>query len=181
MLGNLIKRKIDSDKLANIFVNSILDVTENGFVDISEMIKEDNAFTSVPEVHQNHCDNFLLIVVVGNLTYLDEHFDAQDAADMRRMIIDKFASIYEVTYRVFEDWLTQTERFISSVNHPSKNMLYGMSKAVFHKFDLNNYQEDYFKEMKTPNPLFLKRMDEVMTHFLWDWDQFFKKHRFNLN
>jgi hypothetical protein len=35
--------------------------------------------------------------------------------------------------------------------------------------------------MHTPNPLFLKRMDEMMSNFLWDWDQFFKKHKFNLN
>ncbi len=36
MLGNLIKRKIDADRLANVFVNSILQITENGFNDIKE-------------------------------------------------------------------------------------------------------------------------------------------------
>lgn len=181
MLGNLIKRKIDADRLANIFVNSILQITENGFKDISDMIKEDNAFISSPQVMPKHEDNFLLIVTVGNLNSLDQYFDAEEVTEIRRLIISKFANIYEVTYREFEDWLAQTESFISSVNHPSKNMLYGMSKAIFHKFDLNDYQEDYFKEMKTPNPLFLKRMDEIMGNFLWDWEQFFKKYKFHLN
>jgi hypothetical protein len=31
--------------------------------------------------------------------------------------------------------------------------------------------------MQAPNPLFLKRMDEVMINFVWNWDAFFKKFR----
>jgi hypothetical protein len=31
--------------------------------------------------------------------------------------------------------------------------------------------------MQAPNPLFLKRMDEVMANFVWNWDAFFKKFR----
>lgn len=181
MLGNLIKRKIDADRLANVFVNSILHVTEHGFQDIKEMICEDTAFTSMPDVSDQHAENFLLIITVGNLEYLDDYFEVDEVQEIKKLIVEKFANIYGVTYREFEDWLQQTESFISSVNHPSKNMLYGMSKAIFHKFDLNKYQEDHFKNLKTPNPLFLKRMDEVMSNFLWDWDQFFRKHKFNLN
>ena len=45
-----------------------------------------------------------------------------------------------------------------------------MSKAIFHKYNLNDFQEDYFKNMKAPNPLFLKRLDEIVSHFIWDWD-----------
>ena len=39
-------------------------------------------------------------------------------------------------------------------------MIYGMSKAVFHKYGLNEYQDEYFRRMQAPNPLFLKRMDD---------------------
>jgi hypothetical protein len=31
--------------------------------------------------------------------------------------------------------------------------------------------------MQAPNPLFLKRLDEVMANFIWDWDVFFKKYK----
>jgi hypothetical protein len=31
--------------------------------------------------------------------------------------------------------------------------------------------------MQAPNPLFLKRMDEIMGNFIWNWDAFFKKYR----
>jgi hypothetical protein len=52
-----------------------------------------------------------------------------------------------------------------------------MSKAIFHKYELYEYQDDYFKKMQAPNPLFLKRMDEIVSNFVWDWDAFFKKFR----
>lgn len=181
MLGNLIKRKIDGERLANVFVNSILQISECGFEDIKEMIAEDAAFVFLPKVEQKHADRFLLIIITANMSRLSEYFEVDEVIEIRKKIIEKFANIFGVTYRDFEDMIDKTDSFISAVNHPSKNLLYGMSKAVFHKFDLNAYQEDYFKNMKTPNPLFLKRLDELMVNFLWDWDQFFKRHRFNLN
>lgn len=52
-----------------------------------------------------------------------------------------------------------------------------MSKAVFFKYNLNDYQEEYFRQMKTPNPIFLKNLDEVMRHFLWDWEVFNEKYK----
>ncbi|UKN03101.1 hypothetical protein K6119_06190 [Paracrocinitomix mangrovi] len=162
-------------------MNSIIEVTEFGFKDIEEMIKEDPAFVRMPTINGQQEDNFMLIVIVGNLEYLDSKFEPEESVELKRKIIEKFAKIFEVSYADFDALLNETKSFISSVNHPSKNILYGMSKAVFHKFELNDYQEDYFKSMKTPNPLFLKRMDEIMTHFIWDWDQFLKKHKFNMN
>ncbi|NBN99415.1 MAG: hypothetical protein EBV19_09305, partial [Flavobacteriia bacterium] len=61
---------------------------------------------------------------------------------------------------------------------PSKTTLYAMSKAVFHKYELNQFQDDYFKRMNAPNPVFLKRLDDLLNNFLWNWETFFKKYRF---
>ena len=69
------------------------------------------------------------------------------------------------------------QKFMQRINHPSKNMVYAMSKAVFQKYDLNDFQDEYFKRLQSPNPLFLKRMDQIMVNFLWDWDSFFKKYK----
>ena len=181
MISKLLKRKIEPEKLANVFVNSIFEISENGFQDIKEMISEDPAFVYLPNIKDDYSNKFLLILIVGNLAYLKEHFEVEDATEIRKLILSKFSTIYEISYRDFERLLDQTSSFISQVNHPSKNLLYGMSKAIFHEFELNQYQEDYFKNMRTPNPLFLKRMDEIMSNFLWDWDQFFKKHKLHLN
>ena len=75
MIGRLIKRRLDSEKLANVFVNSLLEITENSFPEVCAMIKDDNAFITTPELEQTASDNFLLIIIVGNLCYLDDHFE----------------------------------------------------------------------------------------------------------
>lgn len=181
MFGLLVKKKIDANKLANVFVNALVEVVENGFDDIAAMINDDPAFISNPAINQTKSDDFLLIVMVGNLRYLDAHFDVDDAKEIRSHIIEKFALIYSLEVRDFEKIVNDFDHLISRVNHPSKNTLYGMSKALFHKLNLNDFQESYFKSMNAPNPLFLKRMDEVMTNFLWDWDAFFKKHKLQAN
>jgi hypothetical protein len=66
---------------------------------------------------------------------------------------------------------------MTRVNHPSKNMVYAMSKAVFFKYELSEYQDEYFKRMQAPNPMLLKRLDMVMECYLWNWDSFFKKFK----
>ena len=67
--------------------------------------------------------------------------------------------------------------FLSRVNYPSKNTLYSMSKGIFHKYELNQFQEGYFKSLNTPNPIFLKNLDEVMNYFLWDFEAFTEKYK----
>ncbi len=96
---------------------------------------------------------------------------------VERIIFQKLAKIYDMSEVDFENLIRKYQSFISRVNHPSKNMIYGMSKAVFHKYRLNEYQDEYFKRMQAPNPLFLKRMDEVVSNFIWNWDAFFKKYK----
>lgn len=177
MFGLLVKKKLDHNSLANVFVNSLNEAVDGGFQDIADMINDDPAFVHHPGVNAELADSFLMIVLVGNLRYLDNHFEADDAREIRAKIIEKGAAIYEMDTSDFEKIVNQHDSFISRVNHPSKNTLYGMSRALFYKFNLNDFQEVYFKSLKTPNPLFLKRMDEVMMNFLWDWDAFFKKHR----
>ena len=56
-------------------------------------------------------------------------------------------------------------------------MIYAMSKGIFDKYALYDYQDEYFKRMQVPNPLFLKRMDEIVENFIWDWSAFLKKYR----
>jgi len=34
--------------------------------------------------------------------------------------------------------------------------------------------------MNTPNPIFLKSLDEVMRNFIWDWEAFCDKYKVQL-
>lgn len=179
MLGSLIKKKLSDNQVANIFINAIFDTVDNGFKEVAQMINEDPAFVRSPDLNEKENGEFGLIIIVGNLSYLESTFDADQASRIEQLIFEKLAKIYDMSVIDFTKLIRDYQSFIARVNHPSKNMIYGMSKAVFHKYQLSEYQDDYFRRMQAPNPLFLKRMDEVMSNFIWNWDAFFKKYKLN--
>ena len=177
MFGLAIRKRIDEDKLSNIFVNSLLEVVENGFEDVAEMINDDIVFEVSPKISATSYEQFLLIIITGNLNFLKQNTQIEDVRELEQKIISKYADIFGMEYSEFNKLIEQMKSFISQVNFPSGNYLYGLSKAIFFKYNLNQFQESYFKSLNTPNPLFLKRLDELINNFLWDWDSFFKKHK----
>lgn len=177
MISTLFKKKLSDNQLANVFVNGVMEVIDNGFAEVAGLIKEDPAFTCSPQISDGDNSFFTMIVIVGNLNLLDETFEVQQSTRIEELVTEKFALIFDTTPANFRNHLENYRKYISRVNHPSKNNLYGMSKAMFHKYDLNEFQDDYFKKMQCPNPLFLKRMDEVMANFLWNWEAFFKRYK----
>lgn len=177
MFSTFIKKKLGDNQVANVFINAIFDSVDNGFIEVASIINEDPAFVTCPNITESHNGEFSLIVIVGNLSFLESTFEADQAARVESLIFEKLAKMYEMDINAFKNLIREYQSFITRVNHPSKNWIYGMSKAVFHKYKLNDFQDEYFRRMQAPNPLFLKRMDEVMGNFIWNWDAFFKKYR----
>jgi hypothetical protein len=177
MFNTLTKRKLTDNQVANVFINAIFDSVDNGFKEVASMINEDSAFVQSPSIPENNNGEFGMIVLVGNLSFLESTFESDQAERVENIIFDKVSKMYEMDLVSFRDLVREYQSFIMRVNHPSKNWIYGMSKAVFHKYQLNECQDEYFRRMQAPNPLFLKRMDEVMSNFIWNWDAFFKKYR----
>ena len=177
MFSTLIKRKLTDNQVANIFINALYDSIDNGFSEVAQLINEDLAFITSPNIDKDNNGEFGLIVIVGNLSFLESTFDADQAERVERIIFEKLSKFYDLDANRFKIIVKEYQNFILRVNHPSKNWIYGMSKAVFHKYKLNEFQDEYFRRMQAPNPLFLKRMDEVMGNFVWNWDAFFKKYR----
>mgnify|MGYP000876315106 FL=1 len=177
MFSSFTKKKLSDNQVANVFINGIFDSVDNGFAEVAAMINEDSAFVNCPNISSADSGQFGIIVIVGNLSFLESTFEAEQAARVEQLIFEKLGRIYELSSAEFQQMIREYQSFIMKVNHPSKNWIYGMSKAVFHKYGLNDFQDDYFKRMQAPNPLFLKRMDEVMANFIWNWDAFFKKFR----
>jgi hypothetical protein len=177
MFNALLKRKLSDNQVANIFINAIFDSVDSGWSDIAMMINEDPAFVVSPSINENDSGEFGLIVITANLSFLESTFEVDEASKVERIVFQKLSKIYGMNETDFEGLIRNYQSFISRVNQPSKNMIYGMSKAIFHKYKLNDFQDEYFKRMQAPNPLFLKRMDEIMGNFIWNWDAFFKKYK----
>lgn len=178
MLSGVLKKKLSEEKIANVFVNSILDITDKGFQDVKEMILDDPSFAKIPKINSTTAEgHFTMIVIVANLKCIETEFDIAHVAKIEELIHEKLATVFEISTQEFRTWKKEYESFMSRVNHPSKNTLYAMSKAIFHKYNLNEYQDEYFKKLQSPNPLFLKRLDDLMENFIWDWNAFFKKYK----
>ncbi len=177
MFSTLIKKKLSDNQVANIFINAIFDSVDKGFLEIASLINEENVFVTSPKIEPTASGEFGMVIIVGNLSFLESTFDADQASRVESLIFQKLAVIYDLEENEFVKLIRNYQSFISRVNHPSKNWIYGMSKAIFHKYKLNEFQDEYFKRMRAPNPLFLKRMDEVVANYIWNWDAFFKKYR----
>lgn len=177
MFGTILRKKVSDDKLANVFINGIFSTVDKGFPVVAEFINEDQSFVVSPNISPTGSYEFALVVLVGNLSFLESAFEPEQADRVEALVFDKLANVYEMTPSEFKALIKDYRSLISRLNHPSKNMIYGMSKAVFDKYKLYNFQDEYFRRMQAPNPLFLKRMDEVVENFIWDWDAFFKRYK----
>ena len=177
MFGTILRKKVSEEKLANVFINGLFSTIDNSFPVISEFINEDQAFVSSPNIQPTDSYEFSIIVIVGNLSFLESAFDPEQADQVEKLAVEKLAKIFEMSVEDFKKLINDYKSFMNRLNHPSRNMIYAMSKGVFDKYKLYNFQDEYFKRMQSPNPLFLKRMDEVIENFIWDWDAFFKRYR----
>ncbi len=177
LLTRFSRRKITEDTLATAFVSNPLEVVEKAFPDVAGLINEDPDFPKSPGIELSDDEQFLMIVLVGNIRLLSESFDPEMEDTLKDSIFDKCAYSMGMDRNEFIAIYKEYSDCLSRVNHPSKNILYSMARGVFYKYNLNHYQADYFRTLNTPNPIFLKRMNEVMNYFIWDWQAFFEKYK----
>jgi hypothetical protein len=171
------KKKIKEDVVANIFVNSILDTIDNGFPELIGIINDAPEFITSPNLSETDIDRFTLIVFAANLSFIPQHLRGSIDDRIISLILSKLSRVFDVDQNRFEDVIKHYQTYLMKVNHPSKNMLYALSKGIFGKYNLNGFQDEYFKNMNSPNPMLLKRLDEAMDNFVWNWDSFNQKYQ----
>jgi hypothetical protein len=171
------KKKLNTERVAHHLVNAILNSVEEGFDSIAEYIAYCPEFVTTPPIRKDDSGKFLMIVIAGNFNLLPKYFTSGQDEEIIYEASQKLAPVFDLSVSEFTNILNAYKEMMSRINTPSKNTLYAMSKAVFFKYNLNDYQQDYFKIMQTPNPLFLKRMDEIMANFLFDWESFTDKFK----
>ena len=172
MLGIFKRQKIREDELAADFVEAFLPTVYCGFPEIAALINESVEFINSPGLDPEDWDRFLLIALAGNTMSIQRHFTSRHDQSIIREVLERVSGECKVSYGPLVNTVNQTEKFIAKVNHPSKNLVYGMSKAVFYKYELSPFQEEYFRNLNSPNPIFLKRLDEAMDCFLWNWEEY---------
>lgn len=177
LLTFITRKRISEQKLATAFVNSLVESVERSFPEVAQLINNDPDFVIRPDISENDYEHFLMLVLAGNIKMIGESFEPELEKPLTEDIFDKCAQIFNTDKHQFIKTYKEYCEFMNRVNHPSKNVLYSMSKAVFYKYDLNKYQVDYFRNLNTPNPIFLKRMNDIMSNFIWSWESFFEKYK----
>jgi hypothetical protein len=177
MLSSLLKRKLSNEQVANIFVNGIMDAVNNGFREVVGLINDDTVFTKSPQIHPEQDGEFTMIILIGNLVLLENTLEPHIATQVEKLVLSKMATLYGMSEQEFLLLVKEYREFINRVKHPSKRLLFGLAKAVFYKYNLTSFQDEYFTRMQTPNPLFLKRLEQIIDNFLWDWDVVMKKYK----
>lgn len=177
MLALLKKKKLKEDKAANIFVNSILQLVDDGFPEVSALINEAPEFVTPPGIKPDDSDKFLLIVIAGNMKLLPQHFDTYCGLRMADLLMRKFSQALGLDTEILHTSVSKLQAYFSKINHPSKNTRLAMARAVFFKYELTSLQEEYFVKMESPNPIFLKRLSEIVENFIWDWEEFLSQYR----
>lgn len=180
LISRLSKKKITEDQLANVFVHALFDTVQKSFPEIAGLINEDPDLAKCPNIGPDEDEEFLMIVLAGNIKLLSENFDYGLQDSLRDKIFEKCALALGTDTGEFVARYKEYCDFMNRVNHPSKNILYSMARGVFYKYNLNLYQADYFRTLNTPNPIFLKRMNEVMDMFIWNWQSFFERYKVSL-
>jgi hypothetical protein len=171
------KKKLNTERVSHYLVNTMVQCVDEGFESIAEYIAYCPEFVSTPPIGKNDSGKFLMIVVAGNFNLVSKYFIEGQDQEIIAESLQKLALVFDMNVGQLKEKVREYQDFMSKVNAPSKNTLYAMSKAVFYKYNLNEYQVDYFKMMQTPNPLFLKKMDEIMSQFLFNWEAFTEKFK----
>lgn len=177
MLSFLTKRKLSEEKLAECFTAGILQLVDSGFPDVAELINEDPEFENAPNISSKAADKFLLIVIAGNLAFVPKLFNSYQDVRILEGIYNKLSLALNIEKEKLKQLVASYQSYMNRINMPSKNIHYAMSKAVFFKYELNQYQVSYFQKMNSPNPLFLKRLDDIVEHFIWNWEEIKSKYK----
>ena len=94
MFGTILRKKVSNDKMANVFINSLFNTIDAGFPVVAEFVNDDPAFVKSPGIRSNDSYEFALIVIVGNLSFLESAFDPEQADNIEAIVYEKLAKVY---------------------------------------------------------------------------------------
>ena len=176
-ITTIFKKKVEEEKVAELFVNILFNAVDTSFAEVAELLNNDLNLLSPAQIDPENQDDFLLIVLAGNFKLLDDYFYEGQEDRIRELTIEKLAAVYGVDTVSMRSAINNMLAYFKKINYPSKNTHYAMSRAVFHKYGLNEFQKDYFRNLNAPDPILLKNIDEIMEQFIVKWDTFTEKYR----
>lgn len=173
------KKRITEDKLANVFVNTVLEMAAEGFPVVVAELNEAPEFELSPKVHEEDDERFMLIVLAANLMEMERTLGAGVDKRIFSLSVSKYAQAIGRGNTDVENEVRALQSRMERLNFPSKNAVYAMGRAIFQEYDLFCFQDSYYREQRAPHPIVLKRLNGLMGSFLWNWSEIHEQYRIN--
>ncbi|MFT4660603.1 MAG: hypothetical protein ACI8XB_000871 [Patiriisocius sp.] len=171
------KNTLSEDKLVNIFINAILKNGEEAFEQITDYLNETPEFAISPQLDKTLTGKFYLVIITGNIIKLTKEIHDGSERRMTEKIISKLSHIFQMNPNALAKEISACRKLMGQLNYPSKNVKYGMSRAFFHLYNLYPHQTEYFKDLKQPNPIVLKQLDQIMDCYLLDVEAYKSEYK----
>lgn len=182
MFGFLKKNKIKHAQLVQIYTDNLYDVIEKAFPEVAGFINEEKKFEKSPQIGVEDFEWFTYIIYGGNVLNLYNHFDEETADSLKYKIIAEVAERYtKRDTNIAEDIILDYEKFLSDIQRKTNDVAATISLALFYKFKLNEYQDEHYQKLNTPNPVFFKELKDMMELFIWNWPEFLAKYKISEN
>lgn len=179
MFATLIgKKKMTEEALANTLVEGTLKTSDIIFNEVVDYLNECPHFDRSPELKREDDLDFIITVFTCNISRIPNFLTGGQDKRVAQWIIKKLAYALYMDVRDLSTRISKCKSLMKRLNHPSKNLIYAMPKAVFTLYGLNDFQQPYFKDLNSPNPLYLKEMNLMLEHLVWDWE--FLKEEFKI-
>ncbi|MEE2700368.1 MAG: hypothetical protein VYD71_03280 [Bacteroidota bacterium] len=171
------KKKITASKTANLLVATLDEVIADGFVEIQDFINNNNNLERNRNLTKKDIRWFRLIVFVGNLKMISTFFEDNQAEKFHNLLLDfmaeKIAGENEIALEQLSDYCS----YLDELLRKSDNCIEAMATAMFDKYNINDFQVNLFKRKNEPNPVFFQELKNLMTHFIWNWEDFLSNHK----
>jgi len=177
LLSWMTRRKLTEEQVAALFVETTFETVEQGWPEIAAFLNENPTFIESPQLHPEDYGRFLMIIVSANLQMIPQHFESGVDRQIIQHICSRFARSLDISPELFTTKVKQYRAFMKQINRPSNNLVTAMTRAIFYKYHLNQFQEPYFRDMNAPEPNIQRELKGLMAHFLWDWDAFNESYR----
>lgn len=169
------KDKISVEDTANIFFVALNKVINDGYIEIQHYLNNNNNLDKTPNVSDDDIKWFRLIVFAGNLHVLSTKFEESESLKLRNYIIDELLPYLDKDKEISMDVFLQYERYYQDILIKQIDPIETMAVAVFDKYNINDCQSDLLKRKNEPNPILFNELKKLLSHFIWNWDEFLEK------
>jgi hypothetical protein len=123
------RKKLTTERTAQIFSHHIVEVTEAGFPDVAGFINDSPEFVRNPNVQDHDYGKFLMVVIAGNYACLPQYFQEGQDKEIITACNRHLANVFDMTTEDFENTLKEYKDCMARANFPSKNVVSASAKV----------------------------------------------------